>query len=58
MGLHLSADGARPERLLDTTEKPDASVRGTASDLVLVQYGRISLDPFELAATCATSTGW
>ena len=30
-------------------DQGDASIRGAASDLVLVQYGRISLDPFEFA---------
>ncbi|WP_199510610.1 maleylpyruvate isomerase family mycothiol-dependent enzyme [Nucisporomicrobium flavum] len=47
--LRLSADGARVTRLQSADDKPDASLRGTASDLVLVFYGRIPLDSVELA---------
>lgn len=49
--LRLSADGARFSRLPAdalSTETPDASVRGTAADLVLVLYGRIPLGSLQL----------
>ncbi|WP_316528301.1 maleylpyruvate isomerase N-terminal domain-containing protein [Kitasatospora brasiliensis] len=51
----LSADGSRAVRLPESApaagedpESVDASVRGTASDLVLSFYGRIPLDSLEL----------
>ena len=50
--LRLSHDGARAARLTSTAgEDPDtadASARGTASDLVLMFYGRIPLDSLKL----------
>ncbi|MEU3956207.1 maleylpyruvate isomerase family mycothiol-dependent enzyme [Streptomyces achromogenes] len=44
--LMLSADGARPARLPEPGTAPaaDASLRGTAGELVLVMYGRIPAD--------------
>jgi len=57
--LWLSADGARTARLPqpgavsataagEDPDAPDASARGTASELVLVMYGRIPLDSLKL----------
>lgn len=51
--LRLSGDGARVARLAAPAAGEDAatvhaSVRGTASDLVLLLYGRISLDSAKL----------
>ncbi|MEV4704082.1 hypothetical protein [Actinoplanes sp. NPDC049316] len=45
--LWLSADGARVARLGAADGEPDASLRGTASDLVLVFYGRIPPETLE-----------
>jgi uncharacterized protein (TIGR03083 family) len=47
--LSLSADGARAARLSTPGTAADASLRGTASDLVLALYGRIPVDSLELA---------
>ena len=47
--LSLSADGARAARLSTPGTAADASLRGTASDLVLALYGRIPLDSLEPA---------
>lgn len=47
--LRLSAGGARPA--ITTGEDPDAagaSLRGTASELVLVFYGRVPVDSLKL----------
>lgn len=51
----LSADGSRAFRLPESgpaagedSESVDASVQGTASDLVLAFYGRIPLDSLKL----------
>ena len=49
--LTVDGDGARTTRLPATGEDPDAaglSLRGTASDLVLYLYQRISVDSLEL----------
>ena len=47
--LRLSGDGARADRLpAPGTSRATASARGTASDLMLVFYGRIPLDSLEL----------
>jgi uncharacterized protein (TIGR03083 family) len=46
--LRLSADGARVTRWEASDEEPDASLRGTASDLILVFYGRIPPEALEL----------
>ncbi len=47
--LRLSGDGARVDRLAEPGTSPaTASARGTASDLVLVFYGRVPLDSLEL----------
>ncbi|MCE0537519.1 maleylpyruvate isomerase family mycothiol-dependent enzyme [Kineosporia rhizophila] len=47
--LWLSADGARIARFTPATdEEPDVSVRGTASDLVLLFYGRVPLDDLKV----------
>jgi hypothetical protein len=46
--LRLSADGARVGPLLRPDARADASARGTASDLVLVFYGRIPVDALKL----------
>ncbi|HEY3872584.1 MAG TPA: hypothetical protein VGM10_29785, partial [Actinocrinis sp.] len=49
--LTVDGDGARTTRLSATGEDPDAaglSLRGTASDLVLYQYQRISVDSLQL----------
>ncbi|KPI30549.1 Conserved hypothetical protein CHP03083 [Actinobacteria bacterium OK074] len=45
--LSLSGDGARTTHL-PTPDAPDASARGTASDLVLALYARIPLDSLQL----------
>lgn len=48
----LSADGARAARLPavgEDSDEPDASARGTASELVLSFYDRIPLDSLRLA---------
>jgi uncharacterized protein (TIGR03083 family) len=51
--LWLSADGARTARLSTPDTMPegaaDASVEGTASDLILLFYGRIPLDSLKLS---------
>jgi len=44
--LWLSADGVRTTRL--PLPAADASVRGTASELVLVLYGRIPVDSLKV----------
>lgn len=44
----LSADGARSARLDAPGATPDASARGTASDLVLMLYGRVPVDSLAL----------
>lgn len=49
--LTVDGDGARTTRLPATGEDPDAaglSIRGTASDLVLWLYNRISVDSLQL----------
>jgi uncharacterized protein (TIGR03083 family) len=49
--LTVDGDGARTTRLSATGEDPDAaglSLRGPASDLVLYQYQRISVDSLQL----------
>ena len=49
--LTVDGDGARTTRLPATGEDPDAaglSIRGTASDLVLYLYQRISVDSLQL----------
>ncbi|OJF11018.1 maleylpyruvate isomerase family mycothiol-dependent enzyme [Couchioplanes caeruleus] len=46
--LRLSGDGARIARLAEPVTAADASARATASELVLVFYGRIPLDSVEL----------
>lgn len=49
--LRLSRDGARVARLptpVAGADPADASARGTASDLVLVFYGRMPLDSLKL----------
>jgi uncharacterized protein (TIGR03083 family) len=46
--LRLSGDGARVARLLAPEGEPDFSARGTASDLVLLFYGRVSGDSLKL----------
>jgi uncharacterized protein (TIGR03083 family) len=51
MRLRLSGDGARAARLrppVEGLEPADASVWGTASDLVLLLYGRVPLDSLKL----------
>ncbi|MEU9155597.1 maleylpyruvate isomerase N-terminal domain-containing protein [Streptomyces sp. NPDC048417] len=48
--LSLSADGARTARLPGTGTMPeaDASLRGTAGELVLALYGRVPVDSLKL----------
>jgi uncharacterized protein (TIGR03083 family) len=48
--LWLSADGARAARITDGTDADavDASLRGTASELVLVFYDRIAVDSLKV----------
>ncbi|MFJ2157240.1 maleylpyruvate isomerase family mycothiol-dependent enzyme [Streptomyces sp. NPDC087856] len=46
--LTLSGDGARATRIPATAPGADASLRGTAGELVLVLYGRIPVDSLEV----------
>jgi uncharacterized protein (TIGR03083 family) len=46
--LSLSADGCRTARLAGEGAAPDAAVRGSASEVVLVLYDRISIDSLPL----------
>ncbi|WP_433307360.1 maleylpyruvate isomerase family mycothiol-dependent enzyme [Actinoplanes sp. CA-030573] len=46
--LRLSGDGARVDRLVSPAAGADAAVWGSAHDLVLLLYGRMSLDAAKL----------
>lgn len=65
--LWLSADGARTSRLTtpgtisataagEDPNAADASLRGTASELVLALYGRVPVAPWNSTATDVSST--